>query len=133
MVGAPLQDVRAAEDAAAAVPHLTGCCLPSLLSPAAADLLPLLGPQSLVLTAGEPWRRQREAFNPGFSAAFLRAALPGFLECSARLAACLETAAEEVEVVRMHDLAVQTTLEVICQVRGASPLAPTLQPQQPQP
>lgn len=32
----------------------------------------------MVITEGEQWRRQREAFNPGFSSTFLRAALPGF-------------------------------------------------------
>ena len=44
------------------------------------------------------------------------AALPGFLGCADRLAARLGAAAEAGEVVRMHDLAILTTLEVICQV-----------------
>lgn len=42
------------------------------------DLLPVLGESSMVISEGEQWRRQREAFNPGFSSTFLRAALPGF-------------------------------------------------------
>ncbi len=47
-------------------------------SPSHPDLLPVLGESSMVITEGEQWRRQREAFNPGFSSTFLRAALPGF-------------------------------------------------------
>lgn len=78
----------------------------------------MLGPQSMVLTAGEPWRRQREAFNPGFSATFLRAALPRFQACADRLAARLEAAAGAGEVAHMHDLLILTTLEVITLVRA---------------
>lgn len=72
----------------------------------------------MVITAGEEWRRQREAFNPGFSSTFLRAALPGFADCGERLVAELGRAAQAGEVVLMHELAILTTLEVICQVGG---------------
>lgn len=34
-------------------------------SPRYSDLLPIVGPQSMLLTEGEVWKSQREAFNPG--------------------------------------------------------------------
>jgi cytochrome P450 len=42
-------------------------------SPRYADLLPIVGSQSMLLTEGHVWKSQREAFNPGehFQAATL--------------------------------------------------------------
>lgn len=111
------------------VPTAAPCLPPTAAAACLADLLPVLGPQSMVLTAGEVWQRQRDAFNPGFSAAFLRAALPGFLACAGRLAGRLDAAAAAGEVVRMHDLAVLTTLEVICEVRWAANMGQQRLPQ----
>lgn len=34
-------------------------------SPRYKDLLPIVGPQSMLLTEGHVWKSQREAFNPG--------------------------------------------------------------------
>lgn len=85
-------------------------------SPRYQDLLPLLGAQSMVLSEGEDWRAQRDAFNPGFSSTFLRAALPGFVDCTKHLITRLEQAADDGQVVFMHYLAVAVTLEVICKV-----------------
>eukprot|EP00775_Hariotina_reticulata_P011446 gene11446-11592_t len=85
-------------------------------SPRYQDLLPLLGSQSMVLTEGHVWKAQREAFNPGFSSSFLKAALPGFTSCTDRLVGILGAAADQQQVVLMHHLAILTTLEVICQV-----------------
>lgn len=34
-------------------------------SPRYLDLLPIVGPQSMLLTEGHVWKSQREAFNPG--------------------------------------------------------------------
>ncbi|KAF8073217.1 Cyp4v2 [Scenedesmus sp. PABB004] len=85
-------------------------------SPRYADLLPLLGAQSMVTSEGHAWRRQRDAFNPGFSAAFLKAALPGFLAATRHLVGVLDAAAARGEVVKAHELFVLTTLEVICKV-----------------
>jgi cytochrome P450 len=34
-------------------------------SPRYMDLLPIVGPQSMLLTEGHVWKSQREAFNPG--------------------------------------------------------------------
>lgn len=85
-------------------------------SPRYGDLLPLLGSQSMIITEGEVWRKQRDTFNPGFSSTFLQAALPGFVSCTAHMVQALERAAEEQKVVLMHELAILTTTEVICKV-----------------
>eukprot|EP00878_Enallax_costatus_P044862 GHUV01053631.1.p1 GENE.GHUV01053631.1~~GHUV01053631.1.p1 ORF type:complete len:226 (+),score=26.62 GHUV01053631.1:787-1464(+) len=85
-------------------------------SPRYADLLPVLGTQSMVTSEGHVWRAQRDAFNPGFSSNFLKAALPGFISCTQHLVQRLEEAAEKQDVVLMHHLTVLTTLEVICKV-----------------
>jgi cytochrome P450 len=71
-----------------------------------------------VLSEGEAWAAQREVFNPGFSSTFLRQCLPSFVACTRRLVSRLDAAAESREVVRLHHLAVLTTLEVICKVVG---------------
>lgn len=60
------------------LPLRTACLPIHPHAPRPADLLPVLGESSMVITEGEQWRQQREAFNPGFSSTFLRAALPGF-------------------------------------------------------
>ncbi|GBF92932.1 cytochrome P450 [Raphidocelis subcapitata] len=105
-------------------------------SPRYADLLPLLGAKSLLLTEGEVWRAQRDAFNPGFASAFLRDAVPQFVEAARHLVARLDAAADAAEaearagggsgaadggaasgaVVKMHDLAILVTLEIILSV-----------------
>lgn len=85
-------------------------------SPRYLDLLPVLGPQSMVMSEGHQWRAQRDAFNPGFSSSFLKAALPGFVSCTQRLVQHLEGSAAAEEVVLMHHLTILTTLEVICKV-----------------
>lgn len=85
-------------------------------SPRYADLLPVLGSQSMVTSEGHAWRVQREAFNPGFSSSFLKSALPGFISCTEHLVQRLDAAAESQQVVLMHHLTVLTTLEVICKV-----------------
>eukprot|EP00879_Flechtneria_rotunda_P002371 GHRR01002566.1.p1 GENE.GHRR01002566.1~~GHRR01002566.1.p1 ORF type:complete len:637 (+),score=222.18 GHRR01002566.1:182-2092(+) len=85
-------------------------------SPRYRDLLPLLGPQSMVLSEGHTWRVQRDAFNPGFSSSFLQSALPGFISCTERLVEQLAEAADKQKVVQLHHLVVLTTLEIICKV-----------------
>lgn len=70
----------------------------------------------MVTSEGHVWRGQRDAFNPGFSSSFLKAALPGFISCTEHLVERLDKAAEKEDVVLMHLLAILTTLEVICKV-----------------
>jgi hypothetical protein len=62
----------------------------------------------------------------GFSSSFLKAALPGFTSCTDRLVAVLGAAADQQQQVLMHHLAILTTLEVICQVRGQGGVPPFL-------
>jgi hypothetical protein len=62
----------------------------------------------------------------GFSSSFLKAALPGFTSCTDRLVAVLGAAADQQQQVLMHHLAILTTLEVICQVRGQGGVPPRL-------
>jgi len=85
-------------------------------SPRYKDLLPILGSQSLVITEGSAWKKQRETFNPGFSSTFLRAALPGFVSCTSHMVQELERAAADGRVVSMHELSILTTTGVICKV-----------------
>lgn len=85
-------------------------------SPRYLDLLPIVGPQSMLLTEGHVWKSQRGAFNPGFSASFLKSALPGFVSSTQNLVELLGRKADSQEVVLMHMVAILTTLEIICKV-----------------
>jgi cytochrome P450 len=70
----------------------------------------------MVVTEGSVWKAQREAFNPGFSSSFLKSALPSFVGCTQHLMEELGRAADAKETVLMHELAIMTTVEVICKV-----------------
>jgi cytochrome P450 len=76
----------------------------------------VLGSQSMVITEGSAWKKQRDTFNPGFSSTFLRAALPGFVSCTSHMVQELERAAADKRVLSMHELSILTTTEVICKV-----------------
>jgi cytochrome P450 len=85
-------------------------------SPLYRDLEPLLGDQSLVLTEGQEWREQRDAYNPAFAGAFLRTAFDGFCEATRELVAVLDEAAQRKEERRVWDLVVLATVEIIFRV-----------------
>lgn len=53
----------------------------------------------------------------GFSSSFLRSALAGFVGSSQHLVELLGRKADSGEVVKMHHVAILTTLEIICKVR----------------
>lgn len=80
-------------------------------------LYPLFGGEKSVLVLdGEPWRRQRTAFNPGFSFQHLRTLIPLFVANTHRLVHKLSAAAESGEVVPLHRLLTILTLNIICDV-----------------
>lgn len=85
-------------------------------SPLYKDLEPLLGEQSLVLTEGKEWRGQRDAYNSGFSGAFLRTAFDGFCAATEELVRALDRDAESGTVVRMWEYSVLATVEIIVRV-----------------
>jgi cytochrome P450 len=137
--GAPPVALVASPDAVRAIFEASDPPWPK--SPLYQDLEPLLGAQSLVLTEGQEWREQRDAFNPGFSGAFLRVGFGGFRDATRELVAVLDEVAEGVSgagavvdddgterstgaqggVCRIWDLVVLATVEIIFRVGFGEP------------
>jgi cytochrome P450 len=79
---------------------------------------PLIGgKKSILVSSGNIWHEQRMAFNPGFHYQYLKNLVPIFASNTQRLVSILEKKCTTQEVVPMHLLLTQLTMDIICQVR----------------
>ena len=80
------------------------------------SLVPLIGRESLILSEGEEWRALRKRFNRGFTPGHLHTLRPFVVDETKIYVQRLQEAAKTGEVIRMRDLAVDLSTDIVCQL-----------------
>src|SRR5579871_450071 len=77
------------------------------------ELSPVTGESSLLIEEGDHWRTLRKRFNPGFAPAHLMTLLPKILQKTQLFLQRLDLAAANGEVIKMDNLCVDLTFDII--------------------